>query len=210
MSATAAAPAVDRRAFWLRKAHSLSGVVPVGAFMCVHLFENASAAHGAKAFDDTVARINAMPFVLALEVFGIWIPILFHALLGFVILMEGKGNALSYPYARNWMYWMQRATGVVAFVFIVFHFVQFRARKGEFMVAPFVDVQQGLADPWVFGFYVLGIAACVFHLANGMAGFLFSWGLTVGPRSKRLAGMACAGFGVALFALGMRALLAFR
>src|SRR5688572_25658485 len=169
----AAAHGNDRRAFWLRKAHSLSGLIPVGAFMCFHLFENTSAAHGPKAFDDMVGKINAMPFVFAMEIFGIWIPILFHALFGFVIIMEGKSNALAYPYARNWLYWAQRITGIIAFVFIVFHFVQFRARKAEFMVAPFTDVQQGLSNPLVFWFYAFGIAACVFHLANGLAGFLF-------------------------------------
>lgn len=210
MSATAAATAVDRRAWWLRKAHSLSGLIPVGAFMCFHLFENASAANGAEAFDETVRHINSMPFVKALEVVGIWIPILFHAILGFVIIMEGKSNALSYPYGRNWLYWLQRATGVIAFVFIVFHFTQFRARKDEFMGSPYEDVRSALASDWVFAFYLLGIAACVFHLANGLAGFLFSWGLTVGPRSKRLAGWACTGLGVAVMALGLRALLAFR
>jgi succinate dehydrogenase / fumarate reductase cytochrome b subunit len=208
--AAAAAHGNDRRAFWLRKAHSLSGLIPVGAFMCFHLFENTSAAHGPKAFDDMVGKINAMPFVFAMEIFGIWIPILFHALFGFVIIMEGKSNALAYPYARNWLYWAQRITGIIAFVFIVFHFVQFRARKAEFMVAPFTDVQQGLSNPLVFWFYAFGIAACVFHLANGLAGFLFSWGLTVGPRAKRLAGFACTGLGLAVFALGMKALWAFR
>jgi succinate dehydrogenase/fumarate reductase cytochrome b subunit (b558 family) len=210
MSATAAATTADRRAFWLRKLHSLSGVVPVGAFMCFHLFENSSAANGAAAFDETVGRINRMPFVLALEVTGIWIPILFHGILGFVIVMEGKSNALAYPHARNRLYWLQRATGVLAFVFIVFHFVQFRARKGEFLLSPYEDVRAALANDAVFAFYVLGIAACVFHLANGISGFLFSWGVTVGPRSKRLAGLACAGLGVAVMALGLKALLAFR
>jgi len=210
MSGHDAASAADRRAFWLRKLHSLSGLVPVGAFMCFHLFENSSAANGADAFDETVKRINSMPFVLGLEVAGIWIPILFHALLGFVIIMEGKGNALAYPYGRNWLYWLQRATGVVAFVFIVFHFVQFRARKEEFLASPYEDVRSALANDAVFAFYVLGIAACVFHLANGISGMLFSWGITVGPRSKRFAGYACTAIGVGVMALGMRALLAFR
>ena len=206
---TAAPAAADRRAFWLRKAHSLSGLVPVGAFMCVHLFENASAANGAAAFDETVNHINSMPFVKVLEVGGIWIPILFHAILGFVIIFEGKPNALAYPHGRNWLYVAQRATGVVAFAFIVFHFMNFRWRKEEFMKSPYDDVAATLANPAVFGFYVLGIASAVFHLANGIQGFLFSWGFTVGERSKRLAGVACTGIGVAVFALGMRALFAF-
>ena len=92
----------------------------------------------------------------------------------------------------------------------MFHLVVLLARKEEFLLAPYEDVRRALESDLVFGFYVLGIAACVFHLANGLAGFLFSWGLTVGPRSKRLAGIACAGFGAAVMALGMKALLAFR
>lgn len=210
MSTAAAASAVaDRRAFWLRRLHSLSGVIPVGAFMCFHLFENASASHGAAAFGETVRKINDMPFIFALEVGGIWIPILFHALLGFVIIMEGKPNPLAYPHGRNWLYVLQRATGIAAFAFIVFHFMNFRAKKAEFMAAPYDMVASTLAEPWVLWFYVLGLASCVFHLANGMVGFLFSWGITVGPRSKALAGWGCLGFGLALAFLAGKALLAF-
>ncbi len=209
MSTAAAAAVPNRRAFWLRRLHSLSGVVPVGVFMCFHLFENSSAAHGAAAFGETVRRINDMPFVLAMEIGGIWIPILFHSILGFVIIMEGKPNPLAYPYGRNWLYVLQRATGVAAFAYIVFHFVNFRARKSEFEAAPYDVVSATLAEPWVLWFYVVGIACCVFHLANGLVGFLFSWGFTVGPRAKTLAGWACLGFGLALFGLAMKALFAF-
>jgi succinate dehydrogenase/fumarate reductase cytochrome b subunit (b558 family) len=210
MSAPAADAKPGRTSFYLRRLHSLSGVVPVGAFMCFHLFENHSAVHGAKAFDATVAKIAQMPFLLAAEVFGIWIPILFHAILGMVIVFEGKPNVARYPHGRNWLYVLQRITGVIALAFIVFHFANFRWRGDEFKQAPFQDVQATLAADWVLAFYVLGLAACVFHFANGLVGFLFSWGITVGERSRRLAGMACAGLGAGVFALGMQALFAFR
>jgi succinate dehydrogenase/fumarate reductase cytochrome b subunit (b558 family) len=206
----AAAAAPTRTSYWLRKAHSLSGVVPVGVFLCMHLFENASAANGPEAFRETVQKINSMPFILPMEILGIWLPLAFHAAFGMVIVFEGKPNAAAYPYGRNWLYVMQRVTGVVALGFIVYHFMNFRARKAEFMADPYGDVHATLSNTWVFAWYVVGIASCVFHFANGMAGFLFSWGLTVGPRAKRLAGLACAGLGFAVFALGMRALFAFR
>jgi succinate dehydrogenase/fumarate reductase cytochrome b subunit (b558 family) len=209
MSATTAAAAPDRSAFLLRRLHSLSGLVPVGAFMCFHLFENHSAVHGAKAFNETVTKIGQLPFLLGLEIVGIWVPILFHALLGFVIILEGKPNVGAYGHGRNWLYALQRATGVIAFVFIVFHFWNFRWRRHEFEQAPFDDVHATLANPAVLAFYVVGIAACVFHLANGIPGFLFSWGFTVGERSKRIAAAASAAFGVAVMALGMKALFAF-
>jgi len=211
-AATGAAPtAVDRRAFWLRKLHSLSGLVPVGAFMCFHLFENNSAygEGGARAFNDTVDKIAHLPFLLPSEIFGIWLPILFHAIFGIAIIMEGKPNAVHWPHGRNWLYVMQRVTGIVAFVFIVYHFWNFRWRRDEFAAAPFDDVAATLSNPINLGVYIVGIAACVFHLANGLSGFLFSWGFTVGERAKRLAGWACTGVGVAVFVLGMRALFAF-
>jgi len=214
MSETAAAPP-RRGAFYLRKLHSLSGVIPIGGFLVMHLYENHSAVHGAKAFDDTVSKINAMPFVLALEVFGIWLPILFHAIFGMVLVFEGKPNAISYPYARNWLYVLQRVTGVVAFAFIVFHFVNFRwVPREQFLPehgnSPYVIVQDQLASAaWVLPFYVLGLASTVFHFANGLWGFLCSWGIVIGPRAQRVAGVACAGIGAGVFALGMQALFAF-
>jgi succinate dehydrogenase/fumarate reductase cytochrome b subunit (b558 family) len=222
MSATTGATgttAVDRRAFWIRKLHSLSGLVPVGAFMCFHLFENYSAVHGAKEFGETVEKIGRMPFVAPVEILGlqipvvealgIWIPILFHAVFGIAIILEGRPNAVNWPYGRNWLYVLQRVTGILAFLFIVYHFWNFRWRKEEFLAAPFDDVASTLADPVNLWVYVVGIAACVFHLANGLSGFLFSWGITAGERAKRMAGWACAGIGAAVFALGMRALFAF-
>src|SRR5690349_4224269 len=121
----------DRRAFWIRKLHSLSGLVPVGAFMCVHLFENNSAANGARAFNDTVEKIGQMPFVdrgflgidlPLVELLFIWLPILFHGVFGVAIILEGKPNANLWPYGRNWLYVLQRVTGILAFLFIVYHF----------------------------------------------------------------------------------------
>src|SRR5690349_24479564 len=84
----------DRRAFWLRKLHSLSGLVPVGAFMCFHLFETNSAygEGGARAFNHTVDEIAHLPFLLPAEIFGIWLPILFHAIFGIAIILEGRPN----------------------------------------------------------------------------------------------------------------------
>jgi succinate dehydrogenase / fumarate reductase cytochrome b subunit len=209
MESTAAAAQPSRTTYYLRRLHSLTGVVPVGVFLCFHLFENHSAVHGAAAFEEAVRKINRMPFVLPLEIFGIWLPLAYHAVLGMVMVFEARPNVGAYPLPRNWLYVLQRVTGIAALAFIVFHFMNFRWRKEEFLAAPYQDVRAALDSGWVLAFYVAGIAACVFHLANGMAGFLFSWGLTVGPRAKRIAGWICVGFGTGLFALGMRALFAF-
>jgi succinate dehydrogenase / fumarate reductase cytochrome b subunit len=58
-------------------------------------------------------------------------------------------------------------------------------------------------------FYLLGIAACTFHLANGLYGVCFSWGVTTSERATRLAAGAFGVFGIVLFALGANTIIYF-
>src|SRR5436305_9906466 len=72
--------------FLLRRLHSLSGIVPVGVFLLEHiLYSNAIATQGPAAYAKQVRFLGSLPFVITLEAFGIWLPILFHALYGFWI-----------------------------------------------------------------------------------------------------------------------------
>jgi succinate dehydrogenase / fumarate reductase, cytochrome b subunit len=66
--------------FLLRRLHSLSGIVPIGAFLLEHFISNFEAFHGPEAYGKQVAFLNNLPFVLAMEICFIWIPILFHGL----------------------------------------------------------------------------------------------------------------------------------
>src|SRR4051812_14492872 len=108
----------------LRKLHSLTGVLPVGGFLCFHLFENSRALQGQAQFDEAVAGIGHMPFLPVLETI-ILAPLLFHALYGVKLALEAKHNVGRYTYSRNWMYTAQRVTGLLAFVFIGFHLYEY-------------------------------------------------------------------------------------
>ena len=69
--------------FLLRRLHSLTGIIPVGAFLFEHiLISNASAISGPDAYTRQVNFLANLPLVFFLELFGIWIPILFHGLYG--------------------------------------------------------------------------------------------------------------------------------
>jgi hypothetical protein len=57
--------------------------------------------------------------------------------------------------------------------------------------------------------YLVGIAAAVFHLTNGLYGFCFSWGITLSRRATRLASAAFGLFGLALFVLGANTVIYF-
>ena len=105
--------------FLLRKLHSLSGIIPVGAFLIEHFVSNAFATRGPGAYTKQVELLSSFPFVFYLELFGIWLPILYHALYGFYIWYRGESNVADYPWTGNWMYTAQRWTGGIAFVYIV-------------------------------------------------------------------------------------------
>ena len=87
----------------------MSGIVPVGAFLFEHiLISNATAISGPGAYARQVRFLGSLPLVTALELFGIWLPIFFHALYGFYIWYRGEMNVGDYPWTGNWMYIAQR------------------------------------------------------------------------------------------------------
>src|SRR5712664_2478246 len=114
------------RTFVLRKLHQLSGIVPLGLFLLEHFYTNSKALAGPVDFNKAVVELQGIPYLLMLEIFGIWIPLIYHAVYGLVITVEARPNNLLYPYARNWFYTIQRVTGVVLFFFITFHVLNFR------------------------------------------------------------------------------------
>lgn len=206
-------PAPLDRHFALRKLHSLLGVLPIGAFLAFHLFENSLAAKGEAYFTEHVIhRIGDLPYVELMEVVFIALPILFHGLYGLWIWRTGESNVRSYGHARNWMYVLQRVSGAVAMAFIVTHVYETRFQvlignlgKDE-LYGRMVEV---FSNPLLQGWYALGLVASVFHLANGLWLFLITWGLTIGPRSQRISTFATSALGLVVLALGMRALFGF-
>jgi succinate dehydrogenase / fumarate reductase cytochrome b subunit len=58
--------------------------------------------------------------------------------------------------------------------------------------------------PWRALAYVLGLAACSFHLAVGLWTFAMRWGVAVSKRARGRAGALAAVFGLVVFALGAR------
>ncbi len=199
-----------RRPFLLRKLHSLSGVFPVGLFLLVHLWTNATALQGQERFDDAVAGINHMPYVQLIEIFGILLPLGFHAIYGIKLALEGRPNVGRYTYSRNWMYTLQRVTGLIAFAFICFHLWEYWIQKELGRMTPeqfYPRLSENLSStvggvPVTALIYVVGVAAAVFHFANGLWGFCFSWGFTVSRRAQRLSAVAFGVVGLVVFLLG--------
>lgn len=206
------------RTFVLRKLHQLSGIVPLGLFLLEHFYTNSKALSGAAEFNKAVHDLQSIPYIIFVEIGGIFIPLIYHAVYGLVITVEARPNNLAYPYPRNWFYLVQRITGIILFFFITFHVLNFRfgmipglnsisvAHKPD---QAFAIVAGEFSMISIFIIYMIGITATVWHFANGIWLFMVDWGITIGERAQRLTGYACIGFGVVLLLVGVNAAVAF-
>lgn len=208
------------RTFLLRKLHQITGIVPLGFFFFAHMFTNAKAMNGEKVFNDAVADIHHIPFLLFIEIFGIFLPLLFHSIYGIVISAEANVNVTNYGYARNWLYIMQRVTGVFLFFFIIFHLLHFRfGLFGGFGLTDiaiagnadksFQIVAQDFRSVGVLIFYILGVAATAWHLGYGLFLFAVDWGLVIGEKAQKMALYVCAAITFGMFAVGTNAAVSF-
>jgi succinate dehydrogenase / fumarate reductase cytochrome b subunit len=217
----------DRHSFAIRRLHSLSGLVPVGGYMVIHLLVNSSVLNSPATFQANVANIHKFGSLLPLiEWTFIFIPILFHAIVGMVIVAGGLPNTHNYPYGANYRYTLQRVTGVIAFLYIGFHVFHMHGWFHnqwwvEYVVGPLGGGQfkpynaastgsLALQSVTVTAVYLVGVLACVFHLANGLWTMGITWGLWTSPAAQRRALGVCTVFGVALAAVGLGALFGLR
>lgn len=206
------------RTFILRKLHQLTGIMPLGFFLLEHFYTNSKALTGAADFNSAVKDLQSIPYILFVEIGGIFIPLIYHAVYGMVITVEMRPNNLHYPYARNWFYTVQRVTGFILFFFITFHVLNFRfglipglntVSVAHHPDEAFATVAREFRNIPIFIVYLIGITATVWHLANGIWLFLVDWGITIGERAQKITGYACLAFGIFLLAVGINAAVAF-
>lgn len=206
--------ATNKNYFLLRKLHQFTGVLPLGAYLVLHLFVNAYALQGASAFESKVQILETLPFLFAWEFLLIYLPLIYHSVFGIWVAFIGKNNPLRFPYARNWNFALQRWTGLFMLVFIGYHayFMRFSGvpigtLEGH---AGYLKVVDHLSNPWIDAFYVVGVLASVFHFANGLWEFLIDWGFTVSMKAQQLSSMAMIVVWLVVSAVGLSALYSFR
>jgi len=201
--------ASDQRHWILRRLHSLSGIVPIGAFLFFHLFENSYVIHGGQSWWEHSEFTRTLPFQVAIEAVLLWIPILYHAIYGLVITATAQPN--SYPYVHNYQYTLQRITGILALLFIGFHFA---TTRGWFYLtgveSDYARMHAFMMDPVYLTIYLVGTLACVYHLTNGIFTFSITWGITVGPRAQTMVNRACVALFVVLAIVSVVTLVSFR
>jgi succinate dehydrogenase / fumarate reductase cytochrome b subunit len=211
----------DPHHFWIRRLHSLAGVIPLGVFLTIHLMTNASVLGGEQMFDRNVGRIHALgPLLYPVEVIGIFIPLAFHLIVGIKIVTTARYNHRVYAYTANKRYTWQRVTGVIAALFVVFHVVHMHwlgkplSFLGGGQFDPDLPTQSAAAalqaSPILPILYAAGVICTVYHFANGLWTSMITWGITVGQRAQRISGRICLAIGLGLGALGLGAVVGFQ
>jgi succinate dehydrogenase / fumarate reductase cytochrome b subunit len=202
-----------RHQFLIYRLFSLAGLVPVGAFLAVHLLTNASVLAGPGTFQSRVDMIHSLgPLLVPIEWAFIFLPMLFHAAVGFLIISSGLPNVGSYAYMGNVRYTLQRATGMIAFAFILWHVIQLHwlgAPLGGGRFDPHhatSSAAAALRPLAVTILYAVGVLSTVFHFANGLWTLGITWGLWTSPAAMRRANWISIVVGVLLGGAGLGAI----
>jgi len=212
-----------RHEFLIRRVHSLLGIVPLGLYMTVHLATNASLLNGTQTFQRAVFLIHSPGKLLPLIEWGlIFTPLIFHAVIGIWIAKSGKSNSSQYKFRSNKRYTWQRWTGFIALVYLFFHILHlhgwFHISAWEAIIRPLgfgvfrpfnaasslVRAMQEWGYVWP-AFYLVGMLACVYHLANGLWTSGITWGLWISPTAQARASKLCTVVGCGLAVLGVSA-----
>lgn len=210
-------PFLERHQFLIYRLFSLAGLLPVGAFLVVHLLTNASVLAGPGVFQSRVDLIHSLgPLLPVVEWAFIFLPMIFHAAVGMAIISGGMPNVGSYTYSGNIRYTLQRVTGMIAFAFILWHIWQLHAMGKPLGGGAFdphhaaSSASVALRPMLVAVLYVIGVLSAVYHFANGLWSLGITWGIWTSPAAMRRANYLSIAVGVALGAAGLGGLAGMR
>lgn len=180
----------ERTAFVLRRISSLAGVLPLGVFVLFHVASQARVlVHG---IDANPARLPSSGW-LWVQSGCILLPLLAHAVIEIAYLRVRNSNAARYPFTRNWAWLLQRISGFFALGFVIWHVVMLRLPlfRGATESDVSVELTATLSSsgfggiPYAAIAHLLGLAAVVYHLFNGIHGFCFTWGIVTSRDAGR-------------------------
>jgi succinate dehydrogenase / fumarate reductase, cytochrome b subunit len=176
-------------------------------------------------FQKNVDLIHSLgPALPVVEWTFIFLPLIFHAVVGVVIIRSGESNLSSYHLMGNVRYFLQRLTAWIALFFILYHVFHMHGwfhnawwlenvandRLGGHQFDPHYATSTAAAavsSLFKLGLYAVGVIACVYHLANGLWTMGITWGVWTSVAAQRRANWLCLAFGIGLAAVGLGALV---
>jgi succinate dehydrogenase / fumarate reductase cytochrome b subunit len=179
--------------FYLRRLHSLCGLLFLGAVLFEHIFTNSTAILGPEVFDGALELMEQVPkpIFLSLELGAIGIPLLFHGIYGIYIALQAKNNPGQYGYTNNWKFALQRYTAWYLVIFLIWHVGSLRILGKGIEGTPinYALLEGMFQNPVIFVLYILAMFAAIFHFCNGITTFCMTWGIAKGPRAQNVVGV---------------------
>ena len=176
--------------FYVRRLHSLCGLLVLGMVLFEHVFTNSMAIFGPEALNGALEMMELIPkpIFMGLEVGGIAVPLLFHGIYGLYIAFQANNNPGRFGYIRNWNFALQRWTAIFLVPFLIWHvgYLRFYTKGVTGTPISWELLYNLFQNPIVVVLYVLGMFAAIFHFCNGITTFCMTWGITKGPRSQNV------------------------
>ena len=179
--------------FYVRRLHSLCGLLVLGLVLFEHIFTNSMAILGPEGLNTALEMMELIPkpIFMGLELGGIAIPLLFHGLYGIYIALQANNNPGRFGYMRNWNFAFQRWTAWFLVAFLIWHigYLRFFVKGVTGTPISYELLQSYFQNPLVAILYVLGMFAAIFHFCNGITTFCMTWGIAKGPRVQNAVGV---------------------
>lgn len=195
----------EKHYFLIRRLHSILGLIPFGAFFLMHMFLNSRAAQSPAQYQWVPNTLDQIPYLWAIEIFGLFTPMLIHALLGVAIALEGDygGPSKVRGFAGNIGYVVQRITGLILFVAVSFHVYQtWWSHKQAGRDFDIYGLMNGIVmdKVWLVA-YALFIAMAAWHFGFGIYNFMYRWGFATSRGSQKIS--LAVGLGLGMLGLIM-------
>jgi hypothetical protein len=192
----------------LARLHSLLGVVPLFAFVLLHVHGQWPALSGREAWADDAVHRALSGWLLAL----VLLAFLAHAALGarrFVREAPPAAGDLRGPPA---MRGVQAGSGLVVLCFAIYHLVTLGVFDGGAHAGvrtPYARLWNGLGRPAELAIYLVGIAAVCLHLGHGLSRAAVTFRLVRSARALLLWRVVCGAIALAVFWLMLQLLAHF-
>ncbi len=196
--------------FWLQRLHSLTGFILALAFILLFLVPYSTVLGGDAAFTRFMAKSGEIPLLGWAELLLVGVPLVFHIAMGLMIIHGGQINVFAYGLYKNWMYALQRLTGLILIPFVLYHV--YETKLAFLFSGRSIDAKHMhaiLTPGWSKAFYITGIICAAFYFGNGLAGALSSWGLAASRRSRTAAAIAGWIITILMAVWGVRLILEF-
>ena len=173
-----------------KRIHSLTGIIFIGGFVIFHYINN-SLAKNPKILNKFTKKMHEFPLLPIIEIFGIYLPLILHIIIGLILLRTSKIN-YNLKYETNYSFIVQRTTAYVILFTLLFHLITIRFNeylpdfiKKALSIPPKRDYTFQKVNIWfksplkpigllIYKLFTLSVA---YHLSNGLWTSAITWGL---------------------------------